>query len=813
MRYFKLFLLLVIPFFKFFAQDRMVHENLKGKIVGSDAKLLANEMISLYRLSDSVLVKQEFTDTDGAFDFQNLVKDTYFIVVQIEGYEKVRQEINLNEKNELSIVLNSTSKSLEEVSVVKKKPYIIREPGKFTLDIEASIQSTGSSAFEIIEKAPGVVVGSNDDIRFKGRTGIIVQINGKTLPMSGQDLANYLRGIPSNSIEKIAFISNPSAKYDAAGSAIIDIKLKKDTRFGTNGTFTSSYGQGVYPKAAAGLSLNHRTKKWNFFGSYNYSYRKAFNHLVLKRKFYENDTLRGSYLQDNYLTFPFKNQIARVGFDYQVSPKTSIGLSLNGVNNSFNPTGKNVSDVTDGKEQIISSFETTNHSKDKWQNFSTNFNLKHQLDTLGSEISTDIDYAHYSNQSLQNFETNYYDLNKNLLQSPYLLHGDLQGSLAIYSFKSDYAKKFKNNASLDMGVKSSYVEADNNVQFFDRSSGVDMYDTTKSNHFIYQENINAAYINFNHQVKKWTMQLGLRLEQTNIIGTQKVYNVKNDTSYLQLFPSISLNYKVNDNHAFDLNINRRIDRPSYDQLNPFKFYLDPSTYKAGNPYLSPQNTYGIDVGYSLKGKYYFSLGYALTNNNIAEILLPQTQPSNVTVQTMVNFPFSNIYFLNMNLPFDVTKWWTLNVDVNSYLAQYNGTYANTTLNNRGTYNYNINAVNSITLGKTTSLEVSGHYRTREVYGFDSIRRIWFVGFGLQQKIFKNNGTLKLNVTDVCFSNKISADVRFRDYHEFFIVSRETRVVTFSFTYRFGNTKMQGARRRAGGADDLKQRVNNMGNGS
>ncbi|MES2589921.1 MAG: TonB-dependent receptor [Bacteroidota bacterium] len=809
-----LFLFLVIPFFKIFCQSNAENTfSIQGKIEDKSNKAIADELVYLFSKQDSLLVKTEFSDANGNFIFQNIKENSYFIRIKNSLFEQFSsQEFALNQTLTLDkFVLTEKQTNLNEVTVAIKKPVIERKAGKMIVNVEQSLQAASSSAFEIIEKSPGVAISITDAISINGKQGVVVQINGKSLQMSGSDLANYLRGIPSSNIEKIEFILNPSSKYDASGSILIDIRMKKDTRFGTNGTFTSSYGQGVYPKINNALNLNHRTKKWNFFASYSFAYRKAFNSLKLERKFYENDTFKLAYYQNNYITFPFKNHILRTGFDYQIDSIRTLSFSFSGVSNKFQPNGSNVSDVYNQNFDVISRFETINKSDDNWYSASSNLNYKKIKDTLGSTFSVDFDYALYGNKTIQNFTTNYYDASGILLQNPYNLHGDLQGKLNIYSLKADWNKAFKNSSSLEYGAKSSYVNANNDIQFFDRSNNLNTYDSSKSNHFIYTENINAVYTNYNFTHKKWTYQLGLRLENTNITGNQLVYNQKFDTSYTQLFPSISLRFAANEKHSFDFNLNRRIDRASYDQLNPFKFYLDPTTYKEGNPYLRPQTSIGFDLGHLFKDKFYTSLGFARTLDNITEIIAPSAQTQNITIQTNINLEHVDLAYTNISLPFELKKWWTLRADFNAYLALYSGNAANTRISKNGSYNANVNINSQFMLTKKQTLELSGSYRTREVYAFDSIKQIWSVNLAYQTKILKDKGSLKINFTDIFFTNGITADVTFTDYREKFVVKRETRVISFAFTYRFGNSQLA-TRRRAGGAEDLKQRVGGQGNG-
>ncbi len=786
---------------------------LSGSVTGKDNKPAFESLILLYS-SDTVLIKTEVIDEAGLFRFEVTDGARYFLQVTTDEYQPYSSElITVNGSTTLPVIsLQPKESNLGEVEVVAKKPYLERQPGKLILNVENSINSTGSSAFELLEKAPAVRINNNDVITLSGKSGIIVQIDGKSLPMSGTELGNYLRGIPSSSIEKIELISNPSSKYDAAGSAIINIKLKKDTRLGTNGTIAAGYGQGVYPKTNAGISLNHRSKRINVYGSYNYAYRKAFNHLVLERRFFQNDTFQGAYIQDNYLKFPFNNHIVRTGVDFNINNKNSISFVVNGITNQFKQQGFNSSDVQGPSGTNVSAFETTNDSKDIWYSGSANLNYKRVLDTLGSEWTVDLDYAAYGNNTQQLFTTRYYNLDHVEYQPAYLLAGDIIGNLSIYSAKTDFHKELGKDRSFDAGLKSSYVIADNNLKFFDRSSGTSIYDSTKSNHFIYKENINAGYVSYTQKIGKWMLQLGLRAEYTGVSGQQLVYNVTNDTSYLQLFPTAYLTYELNEKNSFEISYARRIDRPGYDQLNPFKFYLDPSTYKEGNPYLRPQTTHIIEIAHLWNNSVYTQLGMGRTLDNITEVIAPSLTQQNITVQTNTNLKSAEIIYFNMSVPLPVTKWWTTTNNLNSYVALYSGSVANTTINRQGSFAFNVQTSNSFTIGKTWTLEVNADYRSKELYAFDRIDDIWSFGIGAQKKILENRGTIRLNITDLFYTNFTTANVKFTDYTEYFDVKRETRVATLSMTYKFGKASVPASRRRAGGADDLKSRVNNSGVG-
>jgi hypothetical protein len=788
---------------KFYSQNI----ELKG-FVSSGKKGVEDAIIQLLKASDSTLVKNEITDKTGSYTFSGLDSGSYFLQVNAIGYTRtVSPVFNCRSSQQLNeINLQRSELNLKEVTVVTKKPYIERNKGIVTLNVESSVNAEGSSAFELLEKAPGIRVDNNENISLNGKPGTTIWIDGKPSLMQGADLTNFLRGMSSSLIDKIEIISNPSARYDAAGSAIVNIKLKKDKRIGTNGSVSGSYGQGVFPKYNSGLSINHRDKKISTFGSYNYSNREVFSRLVLDRNFAKNDSFIGAYVQDNYFKYNFNTHSVRTGIDYFADKKNTFGILLNGSGTDFRRDGKNVSEVFDHTHSQTSVFNTINKSKDGWRNYSANLNYRHTFDSLGTEFSSDIDFARFGNNSIQNFETRYYDLSYIEFQKPYILSGDLGGKLDLYSFKCDLTKTYNNDFKSETGLKSSYVIADNELSFFDKSNGTQIYDSSKSNHFIYTENINAAYFTLSGNIKKWSIQLGLRGEHTFVTGKQLVYNSKFERNYVQLFPSTLIGYQMNDHHTLELNYSRRIRRPSYEQLNPFKFYLDPTTYKEGNPYLQPSITESIEFSHIFRKKIYTTLGFGRTFNNIIETISPLQDQPRITVQTNRNLSMVDVYALNAAVPVDVLKWWSTTNDINIYYALYNGNIANTTLRNTGNLNFSINSVNSFNINSTLSGEVSANFRTREVYAYDIIQPIFFVNAGIQKKVLNNKGTLRVNINDIFYSNRIRATVQFTDYTEHFIVERDTRVVTVSFNYKFGKSSVPASKRRQGGAEDIKQRA-------
>jgi iron complex outermembrane receptor protein len=777
-----------------------------------------NATVELLKSTDSSIVKTAITDKTGLAEFENRGFGTYLLRVTMIGVApSFSSNFTLSaEQNDItvpSITLQPRSTQLTGVTVTAKKPFIQKLSDRIVVNVENSIVSAGSSAMDVLERSPGVTVDQNDNISLRGRSGVIIMIDGKPTAMNGADLANYLKGLPSATIERIEIITNPSSKYDAAGnSGIIDIRMKKDQRFGTNGTFTTGYGQGVYPKTNIGTTFNYRNKKINIFGNYNYAYRIGLNHLLLDRNFYtDHGVFNGQDLKDNYTKPKIGSHTTRFGMDFFPSKKTIVGFVVNTNFNHFTRTNDNNSKVIDANKQPESTFQTQASNDDHATNFVSNINLKHEFDSTGKEITADVDYWFYNSNSLSTIATQYYKLDGSSLQPEYILDGDQQGRLKLFTVKSDYTNPLKDGAKFETGFKLSIVSADNDAKFWDVSSGTAVNDENKTNHFFYRENNNAAYFNFSKDFKKFDLQFGLRAEQTNIRTRQYNGNIEWDSSYLQFFPSAFFNYKLTEEKTLGLSVSRRIGRPGYSQLNPFLFLIDVTTYSTGRPGLLPQLTWSYEASYTVKSMS-FTLGYSRTKNNqnIAIARFKDVFPNipsedNVTVQIPINLATSDYFGLTISAPVRIRKWWNMINNGNIYYEKFNGSLGMTQLD-AGKPALYMQTNNTFTLGKTWTAELNASVNTGGQYGFMVADPQWGLGAGVQKTAFQGKGTFRLNMTDIFWTNRPKAVITYDNYIEKWHAYRESRVANFSFTYRFGNNKVQQARRRTTGSEEERQRA-------
>jgi len=783
---------------------------------------LESATVEILRTKDSALIKTALSDKGGLAVAEKLPAGRYLLRVSMNGHQQRYAppfeiiEGTVQQLPALSLQVRAANE-LQGVTVSSRKPFIQRLNDRIVVNVENSIVSAGASAMDVLDRSPGVTIDQNDNIALRGRAGVIVMIDGKPTPMSGADLANYLKGLPSNAIERIDIITNPSSKYDAAGnSGIIDIRLKKDQRLGANGSLNTFFGQGFLPKTGAGGTLNYRNKTMNLFGNYNYAYREMLNHLFINRNFYSGPVRTGSDHKDNRAVMPIGTHTYRLGADFFPSSKTIIGFVVNGNFTHFRRAADINTMVNTPQGSPDFTFRSLGTNDDRNRNAVANINFKTKLDSIGSELTADLDYGQYRTSSLTSTASNFFNLDGTPKGVADILDGDQRGLLKLASGKIDYTKSLREGARFEAGLKSSYVTSDNDALFFSGAGNNRPVDSTKTNRFFYQEYNHAAYVNGSKNWKRWGLQVGLRGEQTNIRTLQARNSVRFRNDYFQLFPSAFVTYKLKEQQSIGLSVSRRIDRPGYAQLNPFLFQIDATIYSTGAPLLRPQLTWSYEASYTVK-QLHFTLGYSRTKapqttvlSRILDVIptfeIKPGQDSNITVQIPVNLESSDYVGLTATIPWRVKPWWNLMGNVNVFYSHFNGNIGGAAVSN-GTPAANVRINNSFTLKKGWSAELNGNVNTGGRMGYMVMNTQWSLSAGIQKNVMQNRGTVRLNVTDIFLTSLPRATVTYEGrYIEHWNAVRDTRVGTLSFTYRFGNNKVQAARRRTTASEEERQRA-------
>ncbi len=800
--------------------QQIVRGKITGKVIDGSTKIIESATITLLRTKDSSVAKMSVADKTGKFEFVDIPEGKYFVTISAVGHDKGSSEaIDINASN-LDVTLKTIelvpqAKAISGVTVTSKRPLIEQKAGKTLINVEASPTNTGLNALELLEKSPGVTVDNDGNISLKGKQGVMILIDGKPTYMSGADLAAFLKNMQSSNLDQIEIMTNPPARYDAAGnSGIINIKTKKGIVTGTNGSANVSYNQGLYARFNGGFNLNHRTEKVNLFGGYNTGKYRGYNDLTIDRRFYDSDntTLKGSSDQKSRPAWKGMYHGIKLGADYYFSKKTILGVVVNGNfnDNDENPTSTSFVRFPDGTIDYRIGSEGSNTRK--WKGVSSNINFKHTFDSTGREITADFDYAFYNNKSNTELTSRIFDAIGNKKDNDVILKGDIPSNTDIYSFKMDYLHPLKNGAKLEAGIKSSYVTTDNQVEYT-RNTGGGWTTDDRSNHFVYKENINAAYVTISKPMKKWELSAGLRVENTNAKGNQ----IKTDSSfkrdYTNFFPNVGLSYAANAKHQFNFSYSRRINRPNYDDLNPFVFFLDSLTYGQGNPYLQPQFTNNFEASHTFNKFLTTTINYTQTDDIITQMLKQNTEKK-VTYQTRENFNKMKQIGIAIMANFPVTKWWNMNLYTNVFNNHYTGIYQDGVKNDPIDIQFTTftgNMTNSFTIGKKGwSAEVSGWYRSKGADGLLVANDMGAVNTAIAKQLFKKQATLKIGVRDVFFTQQFSGYAKYSDVDVNIYSRRDSRQLTASFSYRFGKKNIAPERRRRTGATDEQNRVNTGG---
>lgn len=780
--------------------------NIQGKVSDFDGKPLSYVTILLLKSTDSSLIKGDITNNVGEYSFEKIDAGEYLINTINLGFMKYYSApLTLNASTiTLNIKLTSSNKNIKEVKVMSKKPMIEVKADKTVFNVEQSINSAGSNALDLLRKSPGVRVDKDDNIEMRGKNNVLIYIDGKPNYLGSRDLAAVLKSMQASDIESIELITNPSAKYDASGNAgIINIKLKKNKKFGTNGSANIGFAQGRrFPKYNAGIQLNNRNKQVNIFGNYGINFGKNHNDQNLDR---QQNGIRYDLRADNINDDVTHN--AKFGMDYFVDDKNVVGFMLNGILTDGRFSSASKTYISNGSSPYSEVLIASNEMPISRKNGSINLNYKYE-DTSGRSFNIDGDYGIFNSQAHSYQPNTYWDKTESFIQSRNIFRNNTPTSIDIYAIKTDYEQNFL-KGKIGLGAKAAYVKTDNDFQFYDVINSVDILNNNRSNHFIYHEVVTAGYINYSRQFNtRFSLQTGLRAEQTNSKGNLSSGMVGKDDivkrSYLNLFPNAGFSYTINPKHTLGMTYSRRIDRPSYQDLNPFENKLDELTYEKGNAFLRPQYTNSFDLTHSFMQFFTTSLSYS----RITDMFMQTTDTTEFsrTYVTQKNFASMDVAGINISFPVPVKKRWMIYANV---AANYNDLQANfegRILRNKY-WTYMLYADNNFTLPKDYSLNISGWFSGPTYWGGTfRTKPMGSLDIGLQKLLLNKQLTVRLGATDVFASSRWFATSNFSGLYIKGNGNWESRQIKLNLSYRFGNNQVAKQRERESGASKESNRI-------
>ena len=797
-------------------------QKISGIIKDEQGKALQGATVTLKRAKDSSTIKLAVTNAAGNYSFINIGSGSYFVNTSHIGYNKVNSpafEVS-GEGDVLApeVSLTKLSGTLKNVEVTSLKPIVEVRADKTILNVEGSVNAVGQDALELLRKSPGVMVDKDDNLSLSGKNGVQVYVDGRPTPLSGADLAAYLKTLQSSSIEAIEIITNPSAKYEAAGNAgIINIRLKKNKSLGTNGSVNAGYSIGTFPKYNAGFSLNHRNKHINVFGNFNYNRNHNESYMFFKRE--QLDTL---FDQSSKFTMKGNSQNFKTGLDYFINNKSTIGIMING-NISENVFGNNSRTPIYYKPtgELVKTLVANNSTAGQRQSGNLNLNYKYSV-TGGTDFNIDADRGLYRIKSNQIQPNDYYN-KTGVLYDSRVYNFIAPADIDIYSFKTDYEQNFK-KGRLGIGGKTAFVKTSNDFGRYDVNP-TRKYDSIKSNLFNYKENINALYLNYNKAFKGFMVQFGVRMENTNLEGISEGFKRANPNdsnsplipfkegfkrNYTDFFPSGAITFNKKPTSQWGLRYSRRIDRPAYQDLNPFEMKLDDYSFMKGNINLRPQYTNSFAITHSYKYTLNTTLNYSHVNDVFTQLV--DTVERSKSFLTKKNLATQDVFSLNISYPFS-KKWYSVFSNINTSYSHYKANFGAGRTVDLDAFVFSIFQQHTFKLGKDYTAEVSGFFNSPSIWqGTFKTSSMWGVDAGLLKTILKGQGTVKVAVSDIFKTMKWTAKSDFAGQTLDGGGGWESRLFKVNFSYRFGNSQVKAARQRKTSQEEEQQRVSGDGGG-
>jgi hypothetical protein len=785
---------------------------IEGNVSNEKGEPLEYVTVLLRQPQDSILIAGAVTNAAGQYSFESAAPGKYILTSTFVGYQKQSISIELQDGASIYtipvVILKEDARVLAEVVVRAQKPLIEQDGGKLILNVQNSIIAAGGSAAELLERAPGVSIDQNNQISVNGKTGVTVMIDGKPTYLPPAELATLLRSMNANNIAAIEVISNPSARYDASGNAgVINIKLKKNTLEGFNGSITAGAGHGRYGKANGSVNLNYRNGKWNHFLNYGYTFNKRFADVYTDRV-----TLRhpGTYPDGDPVYYTQQlDRIQRLpshtwqgGSEWQWDPQNSISMITSGSYNERNTDNNSLTKIMSARGNAAdSTFILTNNQRYRWYNLSSSLGYKHLSAHTGNEFSIDVDYSNYEFKVNDNFEIKQF-MQTDILQKQYNIWSNQPSSFHIYTARMDYVHRLNKQTSLETGVKFSYVNTANEIVFTNNQNGHFETDLTRSTNFDYTEKVAAGYVTLKTKWLGFDTQLGLRAEQTHYEGFSRGTQLSIERDYFRVFPNVSLHHGLWENYQFGFDYSYRIDRPAYNDLYPYVFYFDPFAGQTGNPTLLPQFTHNFQFSQTIAKDFAINLGYSNSSQYIAfVILLKEDRVSEYSIKK--NFDTYQNYYLAVNAPVGINKNWTINSNINLFYNRFNTQFLDAVYN-VGKFSGIVTLTQTITLPWDLTGEITTVYNAPNVSGLIQTDAMGSVNAGLQKKVFDKKGAFRLNVTDIFYTNRARIGVVYPGLDVHFYNYPETRMIRLNFTYNIGTTGQ--AMRKRSAQDEERKRV-------
>lgn len=797
---------------------------LNGKVVTIGGQPVVSATVTLLKVPDSTIVKSGLTDIKGAFRIRQAAAGHYMLKISNIGFQTwISPEFELTADGVVefgSIVLTEANKQLGEVVIRAQKPFVQQEAGGMVVNVQSSIMTKGSSALQVLQRSPGVVIDpQNSNISLNGKAGVMVMMDGKLMRMSMTQVVAMLNGMSADNIEKIELLTTPPAKYDADGNAgLINIVTKKNKRAGTFGSVTASAGYGRYEKGSASININHNTTKTGLYGSYSFSHEKTYGDLFAQGT--ENVGAVGGQTAFIYNgiakpVYNYHNLIA--GINEKLNANTTIGASVNYTNSADNGHSHNHGQYALRPDSVLL-FNSMINSAGKGKNTIGSFYVEKAFGK-NEKLNFNTDYIYYQNNSPTQVQSSFIDNHGNQAGAMDSLYAPQQRDQAITNIKLavaklDYSKQLSPKIKLEAGAKGTYTRSYSLSGIQNLVNGQWVSSVTTSNNLTTKETIGAAYATINTQIDSATsLVFGARYEYSRNTAENTVSDANTfDRKLGKLFPSIFFTKKLNADAELQLSYTKRITRPSYYDLASYITYNDPVSVFTGNPALKPTITNNLKIGYSYQN-YLFSLLFSRDDNQIEQSQISTGPSKQLVYLTPQNIAYQNNIILQANIPVKVNNWWDMTYTFTGGWKQYKVDYTPTPFQ-KAYFNYSVNFNESFKLPGSLSLELSGYYNAHFYEATSRNNGSRMVNAGIKKDLNNNKGSFQLSVADVfrianydSYIGSLTTDAFDSKVHiNYQGESRSFPIVKLSYSRSFGTAGNKSQRKQNSASKDERDRI-------
>lgn len=780
---------------------------LSGSLVDNSGSPVPFANILVLKSKDSTLVKGGLTDSEGRYKITNIPTGTYFVKASFIGYQEANSPtFELNKDLSIETLTLKEGEVLDEVVLEATKPLFQQKVDRMVINVESSIVSSGGTALEILERSPGVIVNrQSNNVSLLGKDGVVLMINDKISYMPLDAVVQMLEGMPAGNIETIELITTPPANFDAEGNAgYINIKLKKRTDLGLNGSYSLSLGYGKGIVNNDNINFNYRKNKINVFGTYSFGLDKREQLFRTSREFESLGNLIGTETS-TFREPTQRNHNLRLGLDIDVSDKLIMGFILNGLDNKWTMDALNKSVNT---ENLVPTdfVDLDNTELNQLKHFGANYNVKYNIKE-DEFLSFDANYLFFEFDNPTTYLNSFFDENRILNRQEQLRSGK-ETPITTLVGQIDYSKKPNDKWKYEFGFKLTNSTFENDVIVENLINGIWESDASLTNMSELNETYYAAYGSFDYTIdEKTSIKGGLRYEFTDSKLDTDTQGTVVDREFGVWFPSLFINRKLNDDFSMNLSYTKRITRPTFNDLAPFVIFFDPTTFLSGNAALQPaiSNSFKYDINYK---SYFLSFNYTNEDSTIANFQEQIDEATGRLIFEAANLDFTKTFSITLGFPLKLTKWWRTQNNL-TFVRQKNRAFYNDAPVEQELNNFSTNSTHSFKFNNDFSAELSGFYNGPSFFGSARYEEVIGINFGIQYKISDKWGTLKFAINDIFDSvefnggtNLPEQNIRTDNLFDF-----SNRTFLFTYTRNFGNSDLKASRDRGTAADDERRRVN------